>query len=95
MTAFIGRLSKDRFAGKISSTFHKNHIFTVSINKVAMDDKIYSLPEESDDLNQVNEPEISYSLRDDSFEKDWQRGISVDEFKKLIFEKLDTVYGRC
>lgn len=60
-----------------------------------MDDKIYSLPEESDDLNQVNEPKISYSLRDDSFEKDWQRGISVDEFKKLIFEKLDTVYGRC
>lgn len=60
-----------------------------------MDDKIYSLHEESDDLNQVNEPEISYSLRDDSFEKDWQRGMSVDEFKKLIFEKLDTVYGRC
>lgn len=60
-----------------------------------MDDKIYSLPEDSDDLNQVNEPEISYSSRNDSFEKDWQRGVSVDEFKKLIIEKLDTVYGRC
>lgn len=60
-----------------------------------MDDKIYSLPEDSDDLNRVNEPEISYSSRNDSFEKDWQRGVSVDEFKKLIIEKLDTVYGRC
>lgn len=59
-----------------------------------MDDKIYSLHEESDDRNLVNEPEINYSILNDNFEKDWQRGMSVEEFKKRVLEKLDTVYGQ-
>lgn len=57
-----------------------------------MDDKIDSLPEEPDDRDQVNEPETAYSVRDDNFEKDWQRGMSVNEFKKQIFDKLGVVY---
>lgn len=59
-----------------------------------MDDKIYSLHEDSDSGNLVNEPEISYSILNDNFEKDWQQGMSVEEFKKRILEKLDTVYGQ-
>ncbi len=57
-----------------------------------MDDKNYSLPEEPDARNQVSEPETAYSVRDDNFEKDWQRGMSVDEFKKRIFDELRAVY---
>lgn len=50
-----------------------------------------NLPEQPD---MVSEPQLEYNTVDSQFEKDWQRGMSINDFREYIFDRLETVYGR-
>lgn len=58
-----------------------------------MDHNEYLFPEKAEESDRVNEPAMGYSTSEDHFEQDWKRGITIDEFKERLLNKLEFVHG--
>lgn len=57
-----------------------------------MENKEYSFSEEAEKSDRLNEPALGYAAAEDRFEQDWQRGITIEEFKERLLNKLEKAH---